>query len=472
MRSPIHPTLWRTTARLTVTTLLLAVAASCASEARTPTEPRARPASAKDQQTVAAGAPIVVASSAELVAALASDAAGRRILIRAGSYEIDQALVVPDGVTLEGEGVMQLDESRLPVGFEAGTRTTLVMAADVPGAVLTLGDGVVLRRLAIEDLTGRPGVAVGVVSRGSGDRVAATIEDVEIVNPNPTGVAPQGPTGCGIAVLTLNPNMGNAPAPHEGAVVGARISRSIIRSPAAGPGCGLFAFNFAPRAEVSVTVSDAVVGGGIIASGGVSRPDAVHDSRTVISSRRTLYRDDTPDACASSRVGWLLQGGTGVPVPLPVAATERNSLRLHSEDDRVEGFANAVVAVGGRRFFAKPLAGVSAHNSVDLQLLRTRIVTPACEGTDVADFQLAGGFSADASVAPGDGNTLRALLRGVTGSGARANVYADLLGPGGPLPAGTSGNRLEIVGNPREFTRTNYGIDPSPDVQFFSAASR
>jgi len=309
------------------------------------------------------------------------------------------------------------------------------------------------------------------VSRASGDRVSATIEEIEIVNPNAHGVAPQGPTGCGIAVLTLNPNMGGDPPPHSGAVVGARISRSIIRSPATGTGCGLFAFNFAPEAEVSVALFDNVVGGGIDANGGVSRPDAVHDSKTLIQSRHNLYRDDTPDACVSKRIGWLLQGGSGVPVPFPVGATERNALWFHSEGDRLEGFTAGIIAAGGRRFFAAPLAGPTTGNSIDLALLGTTIATPACGGAAfVADLQLVGGFTADASQSPGPGNTMHVLMRDVTGSGARSNVFADLAGPSGPLSAGGSGNRLEIVGNLRAFERTNRGIDPLPDAGFFTDA--
>jgi hypothetical protein len=73
----------------------------------------------------------------------------------------------------------------------------------------------------------------------------------------------------------------------------ARVTRSLIRSPAMGTGCGLFAFNFAPSASISVDVSGSVIGGGVIASGGVSRPDAVNDSRTVLASDHNPYRDDT-----------------------------------------------------------------------------------------------------------------------------------------------------------------------------------
>jgi hypothetical protein len=461
----------RVAMRLLVATLLTASASGCASDARTPAGPHTGGIGAMEQKSIASDNAIIVTTSAELVAALVPENAGRRILVRAGSYDIDQALVVPDSVTLEGEGVMQLDEAKLPIGLRADTRTTLAMVAFTPGNFLTLGDGVVLRQLAIEDLPGRVGNAVGIVSRRSGDRVSATIEDIEILNPNLHGVAPLGPTGCGIVVLTLNPNLGGDPPPHAGAVVEATVTRSLIRSPATGSECGLFPFNFAPQAAVSVTLSDNVIGGGMDANGGVSRPDAVYDSKTVVLSRHNLYRDDAPDACVSQSIGWKLTGGSGTPVPLPNPGAKRNALRVHSQDDRIEGFTNAIIATAGRRFFAAPLAGPSDGNSIDLELLGTNIVTPGCGGAAfVSDIQLFGA-TGDASTIPGEGNTLRAVIRGVTGSGARANVFADILGPNGPLP-GTAGNRLEIVGSQSAFAKSNRAIEPGPGASFYTSAGQ
>ena len=50
--------------------------------------------------------PIIVSNSTELQAAVVPGNAGRAILVRAGDYEVGQPLVVPDGATLTGEGVM------------------------------------------------------------------------------------------------------------------------------------------------------------------------------------------------------------------------------------------------------------------------------------------------------------------------------------------------------------------------------
>jgi hypothetical protein len=440
---------------------------SCADNASSPTEP-----SISRVSDAIAEQPIVVGSSAELVAALSPENAGRRIRVSAGTYAVTQPLNVPDGITLEGEGVMLFDGG-LPTGFAAGTRTALVMTANVPGNVLTLGNDVTVRRLAIEDLAGRLGNAIGVVSRDAGDNISATISETEILNPNAHAQGPTGPTGCGLAVFTHNPNAGMDPPPHEGAAITVRLSRSLINSPSAGVGCGLFAFNFASLASVSVTLEGNVVGGGMIANGGVSRPNAVHDARVTVQSRRNLYRDDSSDPCASQHLGWNLTGGSGSLLPFPPTATVRNSLQVHSTDDRIEGFTTGILARGGLRIAAT--SGPSSENNIDIELLGTTLSTPSCGGAPfVADFRLTAAQVLDASLVPGDANTVRAVIRGVTGSGSRFNVYTDVLGPSGPQPSALqgSGNRLEIVGSPQAFARTNSSIDPAPDAEFFTSSGK
>jgi len=448
--------------------LLIAATAviGCSPDAPSPVDPLSSGSrAAADASTMPT---VTVGTSAELVAALSPANAGARIHVRAGSYTVDRLLTVPDSAVLEGEGVMQFDGAGRPTGFAPGTGTTLTMTASVPGDVVTLGNGATLRQLAIEDLAGRAGNAVGVVSRAPGDSVSASIAEVEMFDPNPHGNSPLGPTGCGLAVVTRNPNLGGYPPPHEGATLDVRMVRSLIHAPAAGS-CGLFAFNFAARGNVSVSVADKVIGGGIIANGGVSRTDAVHDASVRIESRNTLYRQDFADACADRRLGWNLTGGSGAPLPFVLPATEHNTLAIHSTDDRIEGFVTAVFAIGARRFFNAPIAGPNNGNGIELQMLHTTISTPSCGGVDL---ELVGAASAG-SYSPGDGNYVHALLRGVTGSGTRANVYANTMGGSGALPDGVqgTGNRLEITGNPRAFAETNTGIDPAPGAEFFTAAS-
>jgi hypothetical protein len=451
--------------------VFVASAVGCATDTPNPTEPLIAGMSGPVAANIQDENAIVVSNSVELTAALVPENAGRRIRVRAGDYSLNQLLTVPDQVTLEGEGVMLFDGG-LPTGFVTGTRTTLTMTTNAPGNVLTLGNGVTVRGIAIQDLAGRVGNSIGVFSRDADDSLFATITEVEIISPNSHTIAPSGPAGCGVAVVTQNPNLGGDPPPHAGAAIGARLTGSLIRSNPTGTGCGVFAFNFAQAASAFVALTGNVVVGGMIVSGGVSRPDAVHDSRTEIRSHRNLYRNDSPNPCAPQRLGWNAQGGSGTPVPLPMTATERNTLRIHSLDDRIEGFTTAVLAVGGRRFFGAPIAGPSTDNSVDLELLGTTIATPSCgAATLVADFRLAGALVSGASLVPGDGNTLRAVIRGVTGSGSRSNTYADVLGPTGPLAPEFQGigNRFEVAGNLHAFGKTNWAIDPAPGPEFFTS---
>ena len=445
---------------------------SCSTDEVNPTEPISSERGGLAGSNTIDPTAIVVSNTAELEAALTPANAGRLIQIRAGLYNLTELLHVPDGVTLEGEGVMQLGDAKLPTGFEAGTRTTLRMTVNAPGDLLTLGSGVTVRKLAIEDLAGRTGNAIGIVSRNAGDSLHVILDENEISNPNAHTIVPAGPAGCGVAIVTQNPNLGSAPSPHDGSAMSVRITRSLIRSATTGIGCGVFAFNFASLSSVSVAMTGNVVGGGLIASGGVSRPDAVHNSMTSIQSQRNFYLNESPNFCLPTRSGWNLQGGSGTPVPFVIGTTEGNSLRIHSQDDRIHGFTTAVLATAGRRFFGLPTAGPSSDNQIDMEVIGTTISTPSCgAGTLVADFRLAGALVSNASLAPGDGNTLRAVIRGVTGSGVRSNLYADVLGPTGPVaPAfqGT-GNRLEIAGSLRAFEQTNTAVEPAPAAEFFTS---
>ncbi|HVD62522.1 MAG TPA: hypothetical protein VNC11_16735, partial [Gemmatimonadaceae bacterium] len=271
----------------------------------------------------------------------------------------------------------------------------------------------------------------------------------------------------GVMMVTENP--------HPGAAVSATITRSLIHSPATGTGCGVFAFNFASLASVSVDLRDNVIGGGMIANGGVSRPTAVHDSKTVVQSRGNLYLDDSPNPCVSRRTAWNLAGGSGVPAPIQIGTTSGNTLRVHSQDDRIQAFTLGILATGGRRFFALPTSGPVNDNSIDLTLIGANVSTSSCGGASfVTDFRIAGALVTNASVVPGDGNTVHAVFRNVTGSGTRNNFYADVLGPAGPVvnPAlqGT-GNRLEFAGSLQAFEQTNSGINPAPGEEFFSGGT-
>ena len=401
--------------------------------------------------------PIVVTTTAELQAALTPANAGKRIVVRAGEYEISQALTVPDDATLVGEGEMIFDESGLPTGFAPSGRTVLRSTPALVGDVLTLGDGATLRGLVIDDALGRTGGNVVVVSsRAAGDFISALLAECEIINPNPAGIVPAGPTGSALVAITRNPNLGQDPPPHEGAVLRVEMRRSIVRSPSRGT--GVFAINFAPHSEIGLVLQRNVIGAGLVTTGGVSRPDAVTGSTVSIESRRNVYWNQSGLA---GILGWNLIGGAGSPA-FPSAPSTLNRLQVHSREDTVQGFRLGVVAIGGQRYLEGSEPSSSNRLEMDLHGLRVQTTTEPL----AADLVLFGARSFVNGVPPGDGNTLRLVLRKSTGSGPRANAYGHSSTPSmGDLGVG---NQLEIVGSETAFVRSNDGIEPIPSAEFFT----
>jgi hypothetical protein len=401
--------------------------------------------------------PIVVTTSAELQAALTPANAGKQILVRAGEYEISQALTVPDDATLVGEGEMVFDGSGLPTGFAPSGRTVLRSTPALVGDVLTLGDGATLRDLVIEDAPGRQGGNVVVVaSRAAGDFISALLAEVEIINPNPAGIVPAGPTGSALVVITRNPNLGQDPPAHEGAVLRVEMRRSIVRS--SSRGTGVFAINFAAHSEIGLVLQRNLIGAGLVATGGVSRPDAVTGSTVSIESMRNVYWNQSGLA---GLLGWNLIGGAGSPA-FPSAPSTSNRLEIHSGKDTIQGFQLGIVAIGGQRYLAG--SGPSSSNSLEISLHGLHVQTTT--EPFAADLVLFGARSFVNGVPPGDGNTLHVLLRQSTGSGPRANAYGHSSTPEGDLGVG---NQLEIVGTENAFVQTNEGFDPSPSAEFFTA---
>src|SRR5688500_6596582 len=250
---------------------------------------------------------IIVTTTAELQSALSPPNAGAHILVRAGVYDVSQALTVPDGATLVGEGVMNGDESGRPTGFEPAGRTLLKATAALVGNVLTLGDGATVRGLAIEDVVGRlvPGSGVAVLSRAAGDFISARVEECEIINPNPPG------NSRGLVVMSQNPDL---EPPHEGAVLRVQMAGSIVRSPRAAN--GIFAINFASHSQIQLDVESNVIGGTLGVAAGVGLPDAVTGASIVIQSSHNLYRSES---LVPTPTGWQLFAGADAPIPLIVS---------------------------------------------------------------------------------------------------------------------------------------------------------
>jgi len=398
-------------------------------------------------EPASAGQPVVVQSAQQLVEALQPANAGRHIRILRGDYAVDRPLVVPDGVTLEGEGVMVIGPDGLPTGFEPGTASTLRATGAFKGHLLTLGHGSAIRALRLIDIDNassqpapRQGNLVYLASRAPRDAISALVDDCEFVTDQAVGFSDVGPHGHGFVVLTLNPNLGAPPAAHEGARIELAVRRSIVQTSV---GAAVFANNFAPDGEIHLLLEGNRFEGYLIAAGGTTRPEQVHDSRTVVESRANLYRRTGRD-----RFGWHLVGASTPPhmQEAPGQGGARNTLRMISRDDRIEGFRVGIQAAAARRLglTSEPLD----DNRVEIDLQGTRIVTA---GDAAADLVVRATVSeieqekAPMELAAGDRNVLRLQMSGVTGSDHGRNVFADVVGPRDPANFGT-GNQLQVVG--------------------------
>jgi hypothetical protein len=400
--------------------------------------------------------PIVVTNADQLQAALVVENANRRIILAPGNYPVTGPLFVPDGATLQGAGVMS--GGAMPAGFKPGTASRITPLVPFDRDLLTLGDGVRLSGLLVEHAQGAAGNAVAVRSREAGDYLSVSIVGCEIINPNPLGITPGGPIGEAVLLITLNPNLGMDPPPHDGTQIDLHMDRSIISAVTGGG--ALFAINFSSNSLISAALAGNVVGGSVRLTGGVSRPDAVSGSTIVVQSQNNLYRDESQQ---ESLPAWQLYGGSSVPIPLPAAETRGNSLHFSSRDDRIEGFHLAVLGAAGVRM--NPLPGPASDNRLDLKLQSLSIVTPD-DGAST-DLSLQGALS-QSELLVGDNNVARVLIRQSTGSGYRNNVYADVSGPLVPENQGV-GNALVIVGNATAFGYSNSGVLPGPDAKFFEA---
>ncbi len=412
---------------------------------------------------------ILVSTAGELVTALQPQNTRRHIRMLPGDYLVVGPLTVPDGATLEGAGVMRL-ENELPAGFEPGTATTIRVVSGFAGDLLTLGNDSVLSGLRLEDLKTEPGstpqrsgnvIVVG--SRAANDLVSAEIRDCEIINPNPMGVALDGPIGHDLLVLTRNPARQDDPPPHERAAIAVRMERSILR--ANGGGGAVFIINFAAHGKVSIVLEGNVLEGALNVAGGTSRPDLVIGAEAMFESRNNLYalRPGGYDV-----VAWRVYGGSSSHIPgLASPGASFNVARIISDHDRITGFKTGIRASGARRW--KSASGPLTDNRLEMELRGTLIQT---EGEGAADLILQGAlsdleFDDNREFPPGDRNILSVFMRDVTGSSEpRANSYADVFGPELEANRGT-GNRLELAGSLEEFTQSNASLSPAPPAEYF-----
>jgi hypothetical protein len=174
---------------------------------------------------------------------------------------------------------------------------------------------------------------------------------------------------------------------------------------------------------------------------------------------------------SAPRLGWQLLGGGSAPhATTSTPGVFRNTLRVRSLDDRIEGFRVAVHAAAGRRVLET--SGPVSDNRLELDMTGTTIRTLDAAG---ADLSLHGALveaapGGDTKIAVGDGNELRVRIRGANGSGPRANVFSNVTGPVVPSLRG-HGNRVIVYGDAREFTGSNPGIEPLPPCRCWELAT-
>jgi hypothetical protein len=121
-----------------------------------------------DARPSKASGSIVVTTTAQLLAALEPHPGELTVFVQRGTYQINHAIEVPDNTALIGEGLMEFDPSGLPAGFVPDSRTVIVATTGVVGDFVSLGNGVSLRGLVIQDVirpTATGGAVVAIRSR-------------------------------------------------------------------------------------------------------------------------------------------------------------------------------------------------------------------------------------------------------------------------------------------------------------------
>ena len=139
-----------------------------------------------------------------------------------------------------------------------------------------------------------------------------------------------------------------------------------------------------------------------------------------------------------------------------MAVAESSSVRVESDDDRIEGYRVGIHAAAAN--LAAGMPGTVMRNRGELTL---RGVGIRSVGEGAADLSLHGALSESESgnetgvEAPmnAQGNVLRVSIQGSWGGGLHRNVYANAWLSGDAVTAGR--NRLDIAGSRAEFLQSN-----------------
>ena len=249
---------------------------------------------------------------------------------------------------------------------------------------------------------------------------------------------------------------------HQEAHVSAAVERSIVRNTSSGN--SVFAINFAGGGTIALDFERNRFEEALVVVGGAGRPDKVTGAKVTLRSHGNLY----VSAGGAFPTGWGIIGGSVAPhEPFPEGA-ESNSVRIESQNDRIEGYRIGIHASAGRQIAGMP--GTVRHNRVEL-LSRIRFSTV---GDGAADLSLHGAWlekepgASVPTVESVEGNVLQVTLLDSTGSGHRENVYADRSPPEfAAVGAVPHSDRLEFTGTRALFLESNTSFDPAPGERSF-----
>ncbi len=426
---------------------------------------------------------LVVSTTAELVAAMNPQNAGKTIRIQAGTYCPNAPLTLPEGSRVLGGGKMEY-ENGLPEGFRAGTATEIIPAdggKQCPAEqgffsgnwVIRLTDGSSLEGVKISiDLTAGYTFAANtvIIHAKGGQTIRTSMSECDIqARSGPFSIVPPGiPAGRAIQIMT-----GDGPPNHDlpgDPKIRAVISRSIIRGSNT---VALFNGQWESKGDVFLALHDNVfkeanwsldlVGGISRIAGGVT--NVAEGTVTEVLSIGNLYQ-----GVGESSTGWLLTAGANGPPP-GSPSSNHNSLTITSLNDRIE---NVGIGLNARAAFRRsPAHGYVNDNTTDLQMIGTTISTlttqdPNSFTADLVFCPVAGQGSAFTVDKVGDGNWVYVSALGLDGSGVRDNLYEYFAGICGFMDSTGDDNGLTFWGNLKLWNVLNKNIDPDPPAELFS----
>lgn len=426
---------------------------------------------------------IEVGTTAELVAAMNPQNAGKVIRIQPGTYCPSAPLILPEGSRVVGSGKMDY-ESGLPSGFSEGTAPHIIPAdggQQCPAeqgqfagtSVITLTDGSSLQGVKISiDLTVGYTFAANtvVIHAKGGQTVRTSITECDIeARSGPFSIVPPGiPAGRAVQLMTGDgPPNNDLPGDPK---IRAVIARSVIRGNNV---VALFTGQWESNGEIFLALQGNVIKEAnwpMDLVGGISRNSlgvsyVVEGTSTEVVSIGNLYQ-----GVGEASTGWFMTAGANGPPP-GSPSSNHNHLTMTSFNDRIENVGIGVSARAALR--RSPAHGYVNDNTTDLQMIGTQISTftndsPNFTTADLAFCPVAGQGSALKVDKVGDRNWIYVSALGLNGSGTRENLYEYFAGICGFMDSTGDDNGLTFWGSSQLWEVLNKDIDPDPPAELFS----